>query len=96
MMAQKIREGWKSGTKLSGTVEIDETYIGGFMRDAGLSERWQSSEPSSAAGRSWPSLSPTRDERTLIESVQDTVVPTSTIYTDGSSAYRNAREVYTH
>ena len=29
MMAQKIREGWIQDIELTGTVEVDETFIGG-------------------------------------------------------------------
>ena len=33
MMAQKIREGWIDGDdeKMSGSVEVDETYLGGLV-----------------------------------------------------------------
>lgn len=51
MMAQKIREGYKGGqdSKLSGTVECDETFIGGREKNKHNSKRSHTRGPSGKA-----------------------------------------------
>ncbi len=50
MMAQKIREGWKDGGPLlDGTVEVDETYIGGKEKNKHESKRSHTRGPSGKA-----------------------------------------------
>ena len=96
---QKIREGWKDGSRLTGEVEI------GNLRRQGTEQapveaaarrtrtgRRQSSVRSSAFAKPIPNT----DEATLMGFVAETVSPQSTIYTDGSTSYTDADGTYTH
>ena len=107
MMSQKIREGWKTGSlMLSGTVEIDETYIGGRERNKHRSHRLNAGRgpigktavigAKQRGGKVVAQPVSHTDEATLMKFVEETIHPDSTIYTDGSSAYRHASPTWSH
>ena len=99
LMAQKIRECWlEDDSPLTGTVEVDETYIGGKERNKHESRKTK-------AGRGPVGKTPvvgakqrngrvkarpvgSTDKATLQDFVADSVAPGSTVYTDDAAAYR--------
>ena len=102
MMGQKIREAWadKYGP-LSGTVEVDETYVGGKRRNMSNTKRKALEESGRGAVGKAPVLGMVErggkvkampidktDAKTLTDAINSNVYPGSSVYTDSASAYK--------
>jgi transposase-like protein len=108
-LAQRIREAWLSGSasdiggggKLGGTVEVDETFIGGKEGNKHASKRINKGR--GAVGKAVVAGIKQRDGVVVAKRVPDTTAPVlqsfitnnvargSTVYTDSASYYKSLR-----
>jgi transposase-like protein len=99
----------RSFKKLSGTVEVDETFIGGKARNMHASARRRKIKGTGgidkaviagARERGGPvraSVVPNMRKETLVGRIHDTIEPGSTVYTDTHTTYRpGIGEQFTH
>lgn len=109
-MLHRIRLAMQTGTfeKLSGTVEVDETYIGGDERNWHKSKK-EGKKPGTGGvgktivagvlergGQVRAEVIPTRRSETLIPFIRTNVEENSTVYTDSLRAYNPIKSGYTH
>ena len=102
LMGQKIREAWAdSGRPLSGTVEVDETFIGGKRRNMSNAKRKAMADSGRGAvgktamlgmkqrdGKIKAAPVASVDQRTVTDAIHAGVQVGSTVYTDAASAYK--------
>ena len=107
-MSQRIREGWfnDSDAKLTGPVEVDETYIGGKEGNKHASKKLQVG--GGTQGKATVMGAKTRDgkvvarplgwgqEETLANFVLETVEAGETVYTDDHRGYKSLKKAYEH
>ncbi len=101
-MLHRIRLAMQTGSfkKLSGTVEVDETFIGGKARNMHKAERKQRitgtgfkgkavvAGARQRGGRVHATVIPDLSKETLVGRIHDTIEPGSTVYTDTHPVYR--------
>jgi transposase-like protein len=108
-MCHRIRQAVANGSmvKFSGTVEADETYIGGESKNMHASKRpVNHSEALSAkaavmgiverGGRVTANVLDDRTAKSLKREIRNVVVPGTTLYTDELSSYKQLRSEYKH
>ncbi len=86
---------------LKGTVEVDETYVGGVTRGKGRVGKGSPSKTPVVAlvergGAVRPRVIGRVNAKTLKQAIRDFVDPEATIYTDDASIYRKLGQEYRH
>ncbi len=100
-LAHRIREAMKDGSKeqLKGTVEVDETYIGGRYdkrRKRGPHEKQAVMGLIEREGRVEARPIPTASKKILVGVVQERVAPGTKVYTDEYAAYKSVGKTHRH
>jgi transposase-like protein len=112
-LLHRIRLAMQTGTfeKMSGTVEVDETFIGGLSRNMHKHKREAKISGTGGAGKAVvmgllerhgddskvrTKVIPNRSQETLQGTVRNHVEPGSEVFTDAYKSYMGLSEEYTH
>jgi transposase-like protein len=110
-MLHRIREAMQSDTfetPLSGTIEVDEAFIGGkwenkplkVRRTASRDAHWQAKVAVlgmvERGGRVRAWKVPNVQQKTLLPKLRDSIHPDATVYTDAAPMYKHINEYFLH
>jgi transposase-like protein len=101
-MAHRIRYALKEtgyAEKMTGTIEVDETYVGGTQSGVGSGNKQHRTPVVAMVQRGGPVRSkvmPTVNGANLKQAIRDNVQICSEIHTDANYAYRNLEPKFTH